>query len=136
MNLIIKTSNKIIENKNLIDFNSLWFWLSIGELLLIIYLIYRLKSKKVVSELTDLEMQNIQNSKNNPIDMNSLMNNIHNARGLYKELSRKCHPDRFIGDPKHQIAEDIFQEISDNERNYEKLNQLKTRAINELNINF
>lgn len=136
MNLIIKTSNKIIENKNLIDFNSLWFWLSIGELLLIIYLIYRLKSKKVVSELTDLEMQNIQNSKNNPIDMNSLMNNIHNARGLYKELSRKCHPDRFIGDPKHQIAEDIFQKISDNERNYEKLNQLKTRAINELNINF
>ena len=136
MSIVLKISKKIIENKTLIDFQSLWFWFSIIELLLIVYLIYRLKSKKVVSELTDLEMQNIQNSKNNPIDMNSLMNNIHNARGLYKELSRKCHPDRFIGDPKHQIAEDIFQKISDNERNYEKLNQLKTRAINELNINF
>lgn len=136
MSIVLKISKKIIENKTLIDFQSLWFWFSIIELLLIVYLIYRLKSKKVVSELTDLEMQNIQKSKNNNIDMNSLMNNIHNARGLYKELSRKCHPDRFIGDPKHQIAEEIFQEISDNERNYEKLNQLKTRAINELNINF
>ena len=136
MSIVLKISKKIIENKTLIDFQSLWFWFSIIELLLIVYLIYRLKSKKVVSELTDLEMQNIQNSKNNTIDMNSLMNNIHNSRGLYKELSRKCHPDRFIGDPKHQIAEDIFQKISDNERNYEKLNQLKTRAINELNINF
>ena len=136
MSIVLKISKKIIENKTLIDFKSLWFWFSIIELLLIVYLIYRLKSKKVVSELTDLEMQNIQNSKNNTIDMNSLMNNIHNARGLYKELSRKCHPDRFIGDPKHQIAEVIFQEISDNERNYERLNQLKTRAINELNINF
>jgi hypothetical protein len=136
MSIVLKTSKKIIENKTLIDFHSIWFWFSMVELLLIVYLIYRIKSKKVVSELTDLEIQNIKSSKNTSIDMNDLMNNIHNSRNLYKELSRKCHPDRFIGDPKHQIAEEIFQEISENERNYEKLNQLKTRAINELNINF
>ena len=68
--------------------------------------------------------------------MNNLMDSIHNSRNLYKELSKKCHPDRFINDPKQKIAEEIFQEISENERNFEKLSLLKLRAINELNINF
>ena len=68
--------------------------------------------------------------------MNNLMDSIHNSRNLYKELSKKCHPDRFINDPKQKIAEEIFQEISENERNFEKLSLLKQRAINELNLTF
>ena len=38
--------------------------------------------------------------------------------------------------PNQKIAEEIFQEITENERNFEKLSLLKLRAINELNINF
>ena len=37
---------------------------------------------------------------------------------------------------KQKIAEEIFQEISENERNFEKLSLLKQRAINELNLTF
>lgn len=105
-------------------------------LLFIIYLIYKLKSKSKKVELTDLDTNKILNSKNNKIDMNNLMNSIHNSRTLYKELSKKCHPDRFINDPKQKNAEEIFQEITKNERNFEKLSSLKLRAENELNINF
>lgn len=136
MNILLNTSKKIITNDKVIDSHSLWFWFSIIELLVIIFLIYKLKNKSKILELTDLETNKIINSKNNKIDMNNLMNSIHNSRTLYKELSKKCHPDRFINDPKQKKAEEIFQEITKNERNYEKLTSLKLRAENELNINF
>lgn len=133
---LINTSKKIIPIEKISTLNSVWFWIAIIELLIIILLIYKLKSKKKVHELSDLETKNIINSKKNNIDMDNLMNSIHNSRTLYKELSKKCHPDRFINDPKQKIAEEIFQEITKNERNFEKLNSLKIRATNELNINF
>lgn len=136
MNILLNTSKKIITNDKVIDSHSLWFWFSIIELLVIFFLIYKLKNKSKILELTDLETNKIINSKNNKIDMNNLMNSIHNSRTLYKELSKKCHPDRFINDPKQKKAEEIFQEITKNERNYEKLTSLKLRAENELNINF
>jgi hypothetical protein len=104
--------------------------------LLIVFLIYKLKSKNNVFELTDLETKHLKNSKNNKIDMDNLMDSIHNSRNLYKELSKKCHPDKFINNPKQKIAEEIFQEISENERNFEKLSAIKLRAVNELNITF
>ena len=47
--------------------------------------------------------------------MNNLMDSIHNSRNLYKELSKKCHPDRFINDPKQKIAEEIFQDYINND---------------------
>lgn len=136
MSLLLNTNKKIIPNYKIIDIHSMWFWISLIELLLIIYLIYKLKSKKKDIELTALETKHIKDSKNNKIDMGNLMDSIHNSRNLYKELSKKCHPDRFINDPKQKIAEEIFQEITKYERNFEKLRSLKLRAENELNINF
>jgi dephospho-CoA kinase len=112
------------------------FWIALIELIVIIFLLYKLKSKKEINELTNLETKNIKDSKKNTIDMDNLMNSIHNSRTLYKELIKKCHPDRFINDNKQKNAEEIFQEITKNERNYEKLSSLKLRAENELNINF
>ena len=59
------------------------------------------------------------------IDMNNLMNSIHRSRELYKELSSKYHPDRFVNTPEYEIAEEIFQRISKNERNYKELTLIK-----------
>ena len=133
---LLSVAKKIIPVQKISTFNSIWFWITIVELLLILILVYKIKSKKNIPELSDLESKIIMNSKKNNIDMDNLMNSIHNSRDLYKELSRKCHPDRFINDPKQKNAEEIFQEITKNERNFEKLNKLKLRAENELNINF
>jgi hypothetical protein len=55
-----------------------------------------------------LETKHLKNSKNNKIDMNNLMDSMHKSRNLYKELSKKCHPVRFINNPKQKIAEEIF----------------------------
>lgn len=68
--------------------------------------------------------------------MGNLMNSINNSSELYKELSRKCHPDRFVNSPDQKLAEEIFQEIARHKRNHEKLIALKERAIAELNIKF
>lgn len=136
MSTLLSVAQKIIPVEKISTFNSIWFWITIVELVLILILVYKIKSKKNIPELSDLESKIIMNSKKNNIDMDNLMNSIHNSRGLYKELSKKCHPDRFINDPKQKNAEEIFQEITKNERNFEKLNTLKLRAENELNINF
>ncbi|MBK6902420.1 MAG: hypothetical protein IPH04_06325 [Saprospirales bacterium] len=70
----------------------------------------------------------IKNIGSTNIDMNNLMNSIHGSRELYKELSKACHPDKFINTDKHKIAEEIFQNISMDKRNYEKLLAHKERA--------
>lgn len=136
MNTLLSVTRKIIPVEKISTFNSIWFWTAIVELVLILILVYKLKSKTNIPELSDLDSKIIMDSKKNNIDMDNLINSIHNSRGLYKELSKKCHPDRFINDPKQKNAEEIFQEITKNERNFEKLNSLKLRAENELNINF
>ena len=136
MNILLIANKKIVTIEQVSILQTLWFWISLIELLMIIFLLYKLYSKNNVAELSDLETKNLKNSKNNNIDMDNLMNSIHNSRNLYKELTKKCHPDRFVNDPKLKISEEIFQEISENERNFDKLTLLKSRAINELNINF
>jgi hypothetical protein len=136
MNILSIVNKKIVPIEQISINYSIWFWIALTELLIIIFLIYKLKTKNKVFDLTDLETMHLKNSKNNKIDMNNLMDNIHNSRSLYKELSKKCHPDRFINDQKQKIAEEIFQKISENERNFEKLSLLKLRATNELNVTF
>lgn len=136
MNILLNTTKKIVPIEKISMLNSVWFWIALLELALIIFLIFRLKSKKNKLGLSEMETNQIKESKGANIDMDNLINSIHNSKNLYKELSKKCHPDRFINNPLQKNAEEIFQEITKNERNFEKLSKLKERAISELNINF
>lgn len=43
--------------------------------------------------------------------MDSLMDNIHNSKPLYKELSRKCHPERFVNDDRQNLAQEISKKL-------------------------
>lgn len=117
------------------NFRDIWLWISIFELLIIVYLFYKLKFKKHRLDFSDLSKEKLQTAKATSIDMDNLMNSINGAGELYKELSRKCHPDRFVNSNKQSLAEEIFQEISRNKRNFKALQDLKNRAINELEIN-
>jgi hypothetical protein len=116
--------------------SSTWFWLSIVEFTVIIFLLIRLRKKKTELAFSDLPKDKMKNAKSSAIDMDNLMNSINGSRDLYKELSKACHPDKFVNTEKQKIAEDIFQDISKDKRNFEKLVALKERAKNELNINF
>ena len=129
--LTIATTTK---SENLLD--SIWFWISIVEFLVIIFLIIRLKRKNSDLTFSDLPNDKIKTAKSTAIDMDNLMNSINGSRDLYKELSKVCHPDKFVNTDKQKIAEEIFQEISKDRRNFEKLLAHKERAKKELNINF
>lgn len=116
--------------------NNFWFWLSIIQLVIILFLVLKLSRKQKNLAFSELNKDHLKKSKEADIDMGNLMNSINNSSELYKELSKKCHPDRFVNSPDQKLAEEIFQEIARHKRNHEKLTALKERAISELNITF
>lgn len=127
------SSSLIVSSESV--FNSFWFWIALVELIIIILLIVKLKNKKAIIDLDDVSKEKMKSAKSANIDMDDLMNSINNSKEIYKELSKKCHPDRFVNTEKQDLAEEIFQEISKNKRNYSALQELKKRAFKELNIN-
>lgn len=131
---ILKISGKVVPSEKTSVEIYILLIVGILEFLIILYLIFK-KNKKVL-ELSDTEKEEIGVSKEIKIDMEDLLNNIHKSKALYKELIVKCHPDKFINDPRQKIADEISQEITKNEKNFKNLNSLKDRAIKELNINF
>lgn len=134
MTQILKISGKVVAIEKVPIEIYILLIIAILEFIIILYLIF--KKNKKVSGLSDAEKKAFKVSKENEIDMDDLLNNIHKSKALYKELIRKCHPDKFINDPRQKIADEISQEITKNEKNYKNLNSLKDRAIRELNINF
>jgi len=116
--------------------DSIFFWFAIVEFFLILFLIWKLNGKKRPSHFSDLPEDKLRKAKKTEINMANLMDSINGSRELYVELSRVCHPDRFINTEKQEIASEIFKEISKNKRNYEKLLALKEKAITELNVTF
>lgn len=136
----MKDSITIIENTvsntpSITDSVSIWFWIAVIQFVLIAWLLAKLhKQKRTKLELFDVKKSDLKKSGN--VNMDNLMNSIHYSRELYKELSRKCHPDRFVNTSEQEIAEELFQRISRNKRNYEQLMLLKEEAKNKLNLTF
>jgi len=115
---------------------SMWLWVALIEFFIIVFLFLKLKKKGNDLKFGDLSKDKMRNAKKSDVDMDNLMNSINGSKDLYKELSRTCHPDRFINSDKQKLAEEIFQDISKHKRDFKKLTELKERAITELNINF
>lgn len=132
---IIIDSTKMITTKSKSGITSDYsFWVAAAELGIIAFLVAKLRKKqKITFDASTEDLLN--NSKSANVDMDNLMNNINMSRELYKKLSTKCHPDRFIDEEQNKIASEIFQEITKSQRNYNRLLELKTIAENQLNIN-
>lgn len=131
---IITDSTKVIMTKSKSGFSqNYWFWIAAAELGVILFLATKLVKKKEV--VFDTKTEDLLNSsKSTNIDMTNLMDSINKSRDLYKLLSSKCHPDRFLDAEKNKLADDLFQEITKSQRNYARLLELKETAINKLNI--
>ena len=111
-----------------------WMWVAVVELCIIFFLSYRLIRKKKTT-FDNIDSGILIDAKSSNVDMDNLMNSINKSRTLYKQLSTKCHPDRFPTDEqKRSIADLLFQEITRNQRNYNKLLELKEKAQQQLNI--
>jgi hypothetical protein len=131
-----ETNSKLgLENYN-------WSRIALIELIIIIIILVLIILKIKYKRSKDLEFSNVSkkklktDSKSGKMDMNDLMDSINSSKELYKVLSRKCHPDRFVNKEKQETAEAIFQLISKNKRNYKELQLLRRRAENELNLKF
>lgn len=134
---ITPDSLKVIEaNQSYFDTNLIWFCTSILEFGLIIFLLFKIRRISRSNELSEISVEKIKEARMQKIDMDNLIYSIAGSKELYKELSKKCHPDKFFNLPNHKLAEEIFQEISKNRRNYDALLHLKKRAETELNVNF
>lgn len=130
----IETSiEQIIFSKENKEISVYWKYSTILELIVILWLLILLMRRKKNKNIS-FEERELYEARNTNIDMSDLVKSIHSSKGLYDKLSRVCHPDRFINTNLHKIAEEIFQEISKNRRNYKELERLKSEAINKLNV--
>lgn len=77
----------------------------------------------------------LEKYKKQEVSMDNVFYSINQSKELYKDLSKKCHPDKFIGSEKYHLAEQIFQDLTENKRNYKELLRIKSRIHNELNNN-
>lgn len=114
--------NTLLQNK--------WLIIASIELLIIIYLIIKLKKKKSKNNFE----KEILKSKESSINMSDVMNDINLAPSLYKKLSRASHPDRFAGTELETTANKLFQELQQAENNYSALCDLKTLIEKNLNL--
>jgi predicted membrane protein len=115
-------------------YNNIIFWVFLAILFIVIFLYSMFSKKRKKEEFTEISREGLKKLKNEKVDMNDLMDSINNSKELYRTLSAKCHPDKFVNSTKHQIAEDLFKEIAANKRNFKQLENLKARAITELGI--
>ena len=130
----LKLANQAIgkpaENLHLTNW---WMWIAIAEFLIIAFIL--LKEKLRGKETAHKKFKN--DALIQDVDFNNIINSSFNSKALYDELKVKCHPDRFATDAvKYAIAENIFQEITKNKTNANRLIELKEEAKQKLNINF
>ena len=56
------------------------------------------------------------------------------AKGLYDDLKKQCHPDRFQEEKDINKANELFQLVTQNKGNYAELIFLKERVYKELPV--
>lgn len=66
------------------------------------------------------------------IDFGNVVSSSLLAKSLYDELKKVCHPDRFLDEQDIEKANEIFQLVTQNKGDYNKLLSLKKRIYSEL----
>ena len=68
------------------------------------------------------------------VDFDNVVSSSLLAKGLYDELKKVCHPDRFHNEQDENKANELFQLITQNKGDYNKLLALKDQVYSELPI--
>ena len=72
---------------------------------------------------------------NEEIDFGNVVSSSLLAKNLYDELKKICHPDRFLNEQDINKANELFQLVTQNKGNYNKLLSIKEQIYRELPIN-
>ncbi len=120
---------------NGVEDTSVWMWLALAELIVINFLLYKLwRCRHARLSGMGFSKNDLRHTDSTNVGMDNLINSITKSDELYKELSRKYHPDKFVNTPLYPIAQELFQKISEHKKNYYLLSQLKEEAIAKLKI--
>lgn len=68
------------------------------------------------------------------IDFGNIVSSSLLAKGLYDELKKVCHPDKFQKEEDINKATELFQLLVQNKGDYSKLLSIKEQIYNELPI--
>lgn len=109
-----------------------WMWLALLELGLISLLVLNQKIGKKNNRKRKLR----EDSLGQEVNFKNVIESSFHAKAMYDLLKVKCHPDRFPDTEKNVVADALFQEITRNKRNLEKLTELKAEAEKKLSITF
>ena len=112
--------------------NSLNWWMIIAVVELVIIVVLLFSKDKADDKKRSIKRQVREEGD---INFGNVIASSFGAESLYKELIRKCHPDRFAPDEKKvAIANDISERLGKYKHDLKKLNELKEEAITKLNI--
>lgn len=129
---IVTDTTSIVTGQGSSSGINVWMIVALAELIIIIVLL--LSRNKSDDKRNELKRKILAEGD---IDIGNTMNSMFNAEPLYKELIKKCHPDRFAPDEeKMAIASELSMRITKNKQNRKSLEALRQEAINKLNINF
>ncbi len=134
MSLFSEPDTFEVINDTVASEGSLWKYVSIVQFGVIAYLAYKVYRKKPEIKFKNVNRETVKEAASKELDMENVINSINKAKPLFKELSKKCHPDKFANSDKHESALKIYQKITTNKRNYSKLLDLKVLAEEELDI--
>lgn len=128
---IVADTTAIVAEQGATSDINVWMIVALAELVIIIGLL--LSRNKSNDKRTELKRKILSEGD---IDIGNTMNSMFNAEPLYKELIRKCHPDRFAPDEeKVAIASELSMLITKNKHDIKILEALRQEAVDKLNIN-
>ncbi len=128
------TIKVIIESISNLKIN-LWFFVSLMETAIILFLYWKLNKKSRQNEnLTINRQEDIIIPESN---LGNLFKSIGKSEALYNKLKKKIHEDRFPNDKdKKRIAGELAMELNQHKDDYRKLEEIQQKAIDLLGVSF
>ena len=125
-------STSVFTDADVLDNNGFnpWMIIALLEFVIILFFLFRKSATKTSSQM---KISVFEEAKISEIDMDNVMMSMHQAKSLYKELSKKYHPDKFVDPALKENAERLFMEMTQHKRNFKKLQELDEEAERILN---
>lgn len=128
---IVADTTAIVAEQGATSGINVWMIVALAELVIIIGLL--LSHNKNSDKRAELKRKILAEGD---MDIGNTMNSMFNAEPLYRELIRKCHPDRFAPDEeKMAAASELSMRITKNKHDIKILEALRQEAVDKLNIN-
>lgn len=131
MENIVQADTLSVLNEESCSSVNVWFWVALIEFVLIVVILFLKNRRHENGGKRALRAKLLGEN----VDFMNIIDSSFNAKGLYDELKKACHPDRFVDNQeKNRLATEISLEVAKNKNNIKKLIELRNEAIQKLGI--